>query len=210
MAPASRQYQTRSGRMLVFASRHFTEHPFLCHFAPCPLSQGQKQTKANQTKSKSRADFRSHTSSSDECRFVRVAFVCPLSYPGEWWGKNLFPFSEILCSTQIVSQRVSFVLFQLNRVWRKAGGSCDVPVSSTTYVPTLSPIASLRSTCKLVAVGDNAIQVELVSHAELDSNGRPVSVLNTVLPMLVISAIGLLGCCLIWRRARISRNCAVA
>jgi hypothetical protein len=87
--------------------------------------------------------------------------------------------------------------------------SCDVPVSSMTYVPTYSPIASLRSTCKLVAVGDNAIQVELVSHVELDSNGRPVSLLNTVLPMLAISAIGLLGCCLIWRRSRNSRSSAV-
>ena len=88
--------------------------------------------------------------------------------------------------------------------------SCDVPVSSTTYVPILSPIASLRSTCKLIAVGDDAIQVELVDHVELDSNAQPASLLNTVLPMLVISATGLIGCFLIWRRARISRNSAVA
>ncbi len=87
--------------------------------------------------------------------------------------------------------------------------SCDVPVSSTTYVPIFSPIASLRSTCKLVAVGDNAIQVELVDHVELNSDGRPASLLNTVLSMLVISATGLIGCYLIWRRARLSENSAV-
>ena len=87
--------------------------------------------------------------------------------------------------------------------------SCDVPVSSTTYVSILSPIASLRSTCKLIAVGDDAIQVELVDHVELDSNGKPASLLNTVLPMLLISATGLIGCCLVWRQARISRNSAV-
>jgi hypothetical protein len=87
--------------------------------------------------------------------------------------------------------------------------SCDVPVSSTTYVPILSPIASLRSTCKLIAVGDDAIQVELVDHVELDSNAQPASLLNTVLPMLVISATGLIGCCLVWRRARISTSSAV-
>ena len=88
--------------------------------------------------------------------------------------------------------------------------SCDVPVSSTTYVPIFSPIASLRSTCKLVAVEDDAIQVELVDHVELNSNGRPVTLLNTVLPMLVISATGLIGCGFIWRRARISKTSAVA
>lgn len=87
--------------------------------------------------------------------------------------------------------------------------SCDVPVSSTTYVPTFSPIASLRSTCRLVAVEDDAIQVELVDHVELNSNGRPVTLLNTVLPVLVISGTGLIGCCIIWRRARISKTRAV-
>lgn len=87
--------------------------------------------------------------------------------------------------------------------------SCDVPVSSTTYVPILSPIASLRSTCKLIAVGDDAIQVELVDHVKLDSNGKSASLLKTVLPMLLISATGLIGCCLIWRQTRISRNSAV-
>ena len=88
--------------------------------------------------------------------------------------------------------------------------SCDVPVSSTTYVSIFSPIASLRSICKLVAVEDDAIQVELVDHVELNSSGRPVTLPNTVLPMLVISATGLIGCCLIWRRARCAKTSAVA
>lgn len=86
--------------------------------------------------------------------------------------------------------------------------SCDVPVSSTTYVPILSPVASLRSTYKLIAVGDDTIQVELVDHVELDSNGQPTSLLNTILPMLAIAGTGLIGCCLIRRRAR-TRNSAV-
>ncbi len=88
--------------------------------------------------------------------------------------------------------------------------SCDVPVASTTYVPIFSPIASLRSTCKLVAVEDDAIQVDLVGHVELNSAGHPVTLLNSLLPMLAISAAGLIGCCLIWRRARTSKTNAVA
>ena len=84
--------------------------------------------------------------------------------------------------------------------------SCDVPVSSTTYVPILSPVASLRSTCKLIAVADDAIQVELVDHVELDASGNPASPLGAVLLMLFISATGLIGCCLIWRRTRRSDN----
>ncbi len=74
----------------------------------------------------------------------------------------------------------------------------------------IHPIASLRSTCKLVAVEDDAIQVELVDHVERNSNGRPVTLLNTVLPGLVISGIGLIGCCTIWRRARVSKTRAIA
>lgn len=87
--------------------------------------------------------------------------------------------------------------------------SCDVPVSSTTYVPIVSPIASLRSTCKLIAVGDDAIHVELVDHVELDSDGQPASLLNTVVPMLLISTAGLIGCCLIWRQSRLASDSAV-
>ncbi|WP_182870152.1 hypothetical protein [Stieleria mannarensis] len=88
--------------------------------------------------------------------------------------------------------------------------SCDVPVSSTTSVPILSPIDSLRSTCKLVAVADDAIQVELVDHAELDSNGEPASVSKIVLPMLLISAGGVIGCYLVWRQTRRARKVATA
>ena len=54
-------------------------------------------------------------------------------------------------------------------------------------------------------MGDDAIEVELVDHVELDSSGQPASLRNTVLPMLLISAAGLIGCCLVWRRARVAR-----
>ncbi|MEM1067323.1 MAG: hypothetical protein AAGI63_00400 [Planctomycetota bacterium] len=80
--------------------------------------------------------------------------------------------------------------------------SCDVPVTATTYVPMYSPTDSLRSTCRLLAVTDEAIEVELVDHVELDSNGEPVSLSKSLFPMLLISLTGLVGCCVIWRRTR--------
>ena len=83
---------------------------------------------------------------------------------------------------------------------------CEVPVSCTTYVPVLSPVASLRSTCKLVAVGEDSIQVELVDHVELDSNGQPVTMSSIVVPLVAISATGLIGCCLVWRRTRFPKQ----
>ena len=84
--------------------------------------------------------------------------------------------------------------------------SCDVPVSSTTFVPLHSPTASLRSTCKLIAVSDDSIEVELVSHEELDSSGQPVNLFKTAVPLLLIAATGLAGCVLIWRRVRSRRK----
>lgn len=82
--------------------------------------------------------------------------------------------------------------------------SCDIPVHSVTSVPALSPITSIRSTCKLVGVGDQSLEVELVDHTELNDSGQPVSFRNSVLPMLILSAIGLTGCVLVWRRTRTS------
>lgn len=83
--------------------------------------------------------------------------------------------------------------------------SCEVPIGSTTFVPMLSPVDSLRSTCKLVAVEQDSIHVELVDQVELNSSGQPVTFLNSVFPMLIISTSGLIGCCLIWRRTRMSQ-----
>lgn len=84
--------------------------------------------------------------------------------------------------------------------------SCDVPVGCITSVPLLSPIDSLRSTCKLVAVGEDAIGVELVDHVELGSDGQPASLLKNGLPLLGIAAAGLVGCCLVWRRVRAAKK----
>lgn len=86
--------------------------------------------------------------------------------------------------------------------------SCEVPVSSTTYVPKLSPITSLRSTLKLVAVNDDTIEVELVDHVELNSSGEPVTVAGTVLPWLIIASVGFVGCVVIWRRTRVAKEAA--
>ena len=40
--------------------------------------------------------------------------------------------------------------------------SCDVPVSSITYVPVFSPVTKIRSTCKITDVTDDAISIELI------------------------------------------------
>lgn len=84
--------------------------------------------------------------------------------------------------------------------------SCEVPVSSTTSVPKFSPVASLRTTCKLIAVGDDSIGVEVIEHVELGSGNQPVTPWQRMLPFVAIAATGLLGCILVWRwnRARMA------
>ena len=84
--------------------------------------------------------------------------------------------------------------------------SCEVPVTCVTSVPGFSPVASLTSTCKLSKVTADQIRVELIEHVELDAQGRPASMRRSMLPLLVIASVGLLGCLLLWRRARTWRN----
>lgn len=82
---------------------------------------------------------------------------------------------------------------------RPAFPSCEVPVSSITSVPVLSPVDSIRTTCELVSVEEDSIRVSLVDHQELDAFGRPVTPGSMALPLLAISASGLIGCYFIRR-----------
>ena len=78
--------------------------------------------------------------------------------------------------------------------------SCDVPVSSITYVPVFSPVASIRTTLELADVSDDSITVTVVDHVELDRTGQPASLLRSALPLFAISAAGIAGCFVLWWR----------
>lgn len=88
--------------------------------------------------------------------------------------------------------------------------SCEPPVHSVTYVPLFSPTASLRSTCKLVGVSADQLQIELVEHVELDAQGRPASMVRRALMLLAIAAAGSIGCWVLWRRTHPHSNPASA
>lgn len=78
----------------------------------------------------------------------------------------------------------------------------EIPIASTTYVPLLSPVASLLSTVRLVDVDETTINIELVGHEEFDDLGNPVSLGSVLIPLSVISMCGLVGCIAIWRRTK--------
>ena len=82
----------------------------------------------------------------------------------------------------------------------------EIPVTSTTYVPLISSVDSLRSTCKVTEIGEDSITIELIDHIKLDSRGRPVTLLSSALPMLAISMVGCVCCGFVWRWTRRSKK----
>ena len=78
----------------------------------------------------------------------------------------------------------------------------DPPVNSITSLSILNSTSKIETRCKLVAVNDQSLIIEVVEEIEYDALGKPTDDQFSPLAKIAISILGFCGCVVIWLTLR--------
>ncbi len=77
--------------------------------------------------------------------------------------------------------------------WAAAHASCAVPVRQIASVPVTSPLARVLTTCRVVAVTEREVQLEVVSEERFDAADRRLDGASGDAVLIGIAALGAAG-----------------